>query len=215
MLGTPKLGQTLTAEAGGYPPGDAEAAIQWLRDGEPVLNATGPSYQLTNLDLGAHLRPRHAEPRRLHDHLGRLPRHDRVKTDPVLRVQVDRLKRRIAVLVTVTAPGVDAVSGTVVARIAGVRQEVELRANGTARVVFRDLKPGERTLTVLYAGSDAVSQASYSPAACGSGRTGHSVSSPCGSYAQASSALTACRGRPAGRCAAGGRAPSRRSRAPR
>ena len=61
-----------------------------------------------------------------------------------------------------TAPGVETVSGPVVVRVAGVKQVVELRSNGTAKVVFRDLRPGERTLTVRYTGSATVSQAAYS-----------------------------------------------------
>jgi surface antigen len=162
LAGTPKLGQTLSVQTGDYEPNDADVAIQWLRDGEPVLNATGPTYQLTNLDLGTHVSARVT--------LSRVgyttttvesPATTRVKTDPSLAVQLERVRKRIKVLVTVTAPGVEAVTGTVLVRIAGVRQEVELRSNGTARIVLRDLKPGERTLTVTYAGSDSVSRATY------------------------------------------------------
>lgn len=163
LLGTPKLGQTLTVQPGAYTPADAEATIQWLRDGEPVLNATGPTYQLTNLDLGAHLSARVTLSRAGYTTTAvDSPATTRVKTDPALQVQVERVQKRIKVVVTVTAPGVETVSGPVVVRIAGVKQVVELRGNGTAKAVFRDLKPGERRLTVRYTGSATVSQASYS-----------------------------------------------------
>ncbi|GAB6985461.1 CHAP domain-containing protein [Nocardioides pyridinolyticus] len=163
LLGSPRLGQTLTVQAGGHAPSDADVAIQWLRDGEPVLNATGPTYQITNLDLGTQLSARVTLSRAGYTTTAvDSPATTRVKTDPHLEVQVERIKKRIKVVVTVTAPGVERVTGPVVVRIAGVKQVVELRSNGTAKVVFRDLKPGERTLAVRYAGSATVSQASYS-----------------------------------------------------
>jgi surface antigen len=163
LLGTPKLGQTLTAQAGDFQPSDAAVDYQWLRDGEPVLNATGPTYQITNLDLGTHLSARVTLSRAGYTTTTvDSPATVRVKTDPKLRVEVERVKHRLRVLVTVTAPGVETVSGPVVVRIAGITQEVELRANGTTRVVLTGMKPGERTLRVRYAGSDTVSGASYS-----------------------------------------------------
>ena len=163
VTGTPKLGQTLTLATGAYAPADATVSLQWLRDGEPVLNATGPTYQLTNLDLGARVSARVTVARAGYatstiDSPATTP----VKTDPNLKVQVERVKKRIKVTVTVTAPGVETVAGPVVVRIAGVKQVVELRSNGTAKAVFRGLKPGQRKLTVRYTGSAAVSQASYS-----------------------------------------------------
>ena len=163
VAGTPKLGQTLTAQTGTHAPADADATIQWLRDGEPVLNATGPTYQLTNLDLGARIASRVTLSRAGYvtstvDSPATTP----VKTDPNLKVHVERVKKRIKVVVTVTAPGVETVTGPGVVRLGGVKQVVELRRNGTAKAVFRDLRPGQRTLTVRYTGSAAVSQASYS-----------------------------------------------------
>lgn len=53
VAGTAKVGWSLTAEPGQYLPGEgATAALQWLRDGEPVPGATGTSYHLTGRDLG-------------------------------------------------------------------------------------------------------------------------------------------------------------------
>ena len=163
LLGTPKLGETLTVQTGDHAPGDAQATVQWLRDGEPVLNATGPTYQLTNLDLGTHISARVTLSRAGYTTTAvDSPATVGVQTDPSIAVRVEQIRKRIKVVVTVTAPGLEAVTGPVVVRIAGVRQEVELRSNGTARVVFRDLKPGERTLTVRYTGSATTSEASYS-----------------------------------------------------
>lgn len=51
--GTPKIGWVLKADAGTYLPADVDVTYQWLRDGAPVAGATGASYHLTGLDLGA------------------------------------------------------------------------------------------------------------------------------------------------------------------
>lgn len=165
VLGTAKLGQTLTVRTGSFQPSGADVAIQWLRNGEEVLNATGPTYQLTNVDLGARVSARITLSRAGYETTTvDSPATTRVKTDPKLKVQVERVKKRIKVLVTATAPGVEAVTGAVTIRIAGVRQEVELRPDGTARATLTGMKPGERTLTVRYGGSDAVTGATYTRA---------------------------------------------------
>lgn len=166
ILGTAKLGQTLSVQAGGYSPSDATVEYQWLRDGEPVLNATGPTYQISNLDLGTHLSARVILSRAGYTTASAdSPATVRVKTDPRLTVALERVQRRsgerIKVRVTVTAPGVEAVTGPVVVRLAGVKQQVELRPDGTARVTLSGMRPGDRTLTVRYAGSDTVTGATY------------------------------------------------------
>ena len=61
--------------------------------------------------------------------------------------------------VSLTAPGLDEVTGPVVVRIAGVVQQVDLR-NGVAKVTLVGLPQGKRTLTVRFAGNEQVNQAS-------------------------------------------------------
>ena len=81
----------------------------------------------------------------------------RIKTDPTIRVQTERLKHKVKVTVTVTAPGLDVVDGPVVVRLAGVAQTATLR-HGVAKVVLTDLPPGKRTMTIRYGGSDTVNR---------------------------------------------------------
>lgn len=57
VSGTAIAGQTLHATAGSWP-ADFTTSPQWLRNGDPILGATGDSYQLTMADKGAAIRVR-------------------------------------------------------------------------------------------------------------------------------------------------------------
>jgi surface antigen len=161
LRGVARLGETLTVDPGTFAPSDPEVqvAVQWVRDGQPVLGATGTTYQISNLDLGARLAARVTLTRAGYTTTTvQTPRSARVKTDPRVRVGVDRGAHRVRVTVTVTAPGVSEVTGPVVVRLAGVSRQVTLR-HGTVTVTLKDLPRGTRTMTVRYAGSDVVNRA--------------------------------------------------------
>jgi surface antigen len=158
LLGVPELGETLTADAGVYAPADPAVVVdvQWLRDGEPVLNATGPTYQITDLDLGSRISARVTLSRA--GYTATTLDTDRtpvLHSDPVMRVVTEPVNHRVTVLVTLTAPGVTEVTGTVLVRIAGVTQQVTLDG-GTAKATLKHLPPGRRKFTVRYAGSPTV-----------------------------------------------------------
>lgn len=158
VLGDPQLGETLTVDTGAYQPAADAVAVQWLRDGVPIDGATGPSYQLVNVDLGTRISARVTVTRAGYTPLTvDSPATGRIKTDPRIRVQTERLEHKVRVTVTVTAPGLDVVEGPVVVRLAGVVQAATLR-NGVAKVVLEDLPPGTRTMTIRYGGSDAVNR---------------------------------------------------------
>jgi alpha-L-rhamnosidase len=53
VTGVAKVGQTLTADAGSWSPEPSAVAYQWLRDGEPIDGATGPTYDLVAADRDA------------------------------------------------------------------------------------------------------------------------------------------------------------------
>ena len=160
LLGTVELGQTLTVQAGGYQPTDATVEYQWLRDGAPIEGADESDYKVTNLDLGARISARVTLSRAGYTTTSvDSPATGVVKTTPRIGVRLERIRHRIRVVVTVTAPGVETVSGPVTVRIADVAKEVVLRPNGTAGVTLRGMEPGVRTLTVRYAGSHTVRRA--------------------------------------------------------
>ena len=156
LLGEARLGQQLTVDTGSFRPTDADVSIQWLRDGEPVLNATGLTYTISNVDLGSRLSARVTLSRAGYTTTTvDTPSTVLLKSDPRIAVQTDPGAHRVRVTVTVTAPGVDVVSGPVVVRMAGIAKAVTLR-NGTATVTLKGLPQGKRTMTIRYGGSDTV-----------------------------------------------------------
>jgi surface antigen len=157
VTGTPLPGQILESDTGAYTPGDADVAVQWLRDGEPVLNATGPTYLVGPDDLGARISLQATVARTGYTTTTvTSPATAPVRVTPTLRVGREVLRHRVRLVVTLTAPDVDEVSGTVVVRVqGGFRQEVALR-HGVARVIVQDLLKGRHALAVTFLGSPSV-----------------------------------------------------------
>jgi hypothetical protein len=163
VSGTPRLGEVLSATLGASEPSATTVAVQWLRDGEPVPGADAATYQLTNLDLGHRLSVVVTRSRDgYEDATASSASSTLVKTDPTMAVHVQRSATGapghwVRVSVAVTAPGLAVADGPVVMRIAGVAKAATLR-DGRATVTLWKLPPGERTLTVRYAGSDTVAR---------------------------------------------------------
>jgi len=163
VTGTAKPGEVLEVDSGRYQPGDdaVTTSVQWLRDGVPVLNATGPTYQVTALDLGARITAEVTVDRYGYDRLVEASGPTAVvRTTPRIKVAKERLKHRVKFTVTVRAPELDVVEGTILVRVGGgFRQEVELR-NGRAKVSVRtsDLrgKKTDRAWKVVYRKSETV-----------------------------------------------------------
>ena len=55
ISGSPVVGSTLTASTGTWSPTPTAYAMQWMRDGQPILGAIGGTYVPTEADLGARL----------------------------------------------------------------------------------------------------------------------------------------------------------------
>jgi surface antigen len=162
VSGTPRLGQTLTFDQGSFTPSDGtDVAVQWLRSGVPVDGATGTTYTLGAADLGHRISARMTVTRPGYTTLTvRTPPTAHVKTTPRLRVQAEPATGRVRFTVTVTAPGVSPVDGTVRVRWSGkLRGEVTLH-NGTGAVTVRDMPKGLRTFHIRYLGSATVTRTS-------------------------------------------------------
>jgi hypothetical protein len=155
--GTAKPGQTLSLDPGAYLPGDAATAVQWLRDGQPVLNATGPTYRVTSLDLGSRISSRVTVSRAGYESSTLTsPLTVPVRVTPRIHIARERRKHVVRLTITVTAPYVAAVEGSVRVRVlGGFNQTVELH-HGVARVNVAGVPRGKRALGVTYLGGPTV-----------------------------------------------------------
>ncbi len=159
LAGRPRVGRTLSVDAGTFTPEDATVSYTWLRGDEVVPGATGRSYDVAAADLGHRLTVRvdltHPGYR---DESLPLGPDATVTTVPTLRVDAEGRAGKAVVKLRVTAPGVEDVGGRATVRIAG--REVSGRVvDGRLRVVVTRLEPGARTVRVSYQGTDLVEAA--------------------------------------------------------
>lgn len=155
LTGLERFGRTLTVAPGVFEPSDATLTYTWLRDGEPIAGATGPSYELRGGDVGSHISVRVDLSRASYRSTSQLVRGDSpVMTKPVLHVKPASTPRRAVVIVRVAAPGVARPTGTVTVSIGARKVTAEVVA-GRARVVLDGLTPGWKKVRVLYSGGGA------------------------------------------------------------
>jgi surface antigen len=157
LSGTAKPGQLLDIDPGTYNPADADVTVQWLRDGQPVLNATGPTYRLSALDLGAALSTRVTVTRAGYASTSLVTGETaRVKVTPHIRVERIRLRHGMRLRITVAAGYGADVEGTVKVRVqGGFEQVLELR-NGSAGVRLTGVAKGKHAFGVSFGGSRTV-----------------------------------------------------------
>ncbi|WP_121251970.1 CHAP domain-containing protein [Nocardioides ferulae] len=159
VSGTPRYGEVLRVEPGRFTPADAWISYTWTRDGEPVAGATGDSYPLGVDDVGHRIAVEVAMRRNgYRDHAFTVRTGAKVTTRPLLAVRALGKTKRAVVVLRISAPGVADPGGRFTVRAAG--REVSGRfVDGKARVVVPDLRPGERTVRVDYAGAGMVEAA--------------------------------------------------------
>ena len=170
VIGTPRLGQTLTVDEGAFSPGTSDIAVQWLRSGVPVPGAQASTYLLTPADLGRHISARVSVSRPGYTTLvDRAPRTALVKSVPTVTVIGQPGRRgRARFTVTVKAPSVTPVDGVVRIKSRGeLLRDVTLSA-GTATTTISGLPAGTRSFAFWYLGSRTVAK--------GVGRTSVNVS---------------------------------------
>jgi len=156
VTGSPRLGQTLRFEAGTFSPAGS-VAVQWVRNGVPVPDATGTSYLLGVDDLGSRIAARMVLTRPGYTTVTERPvRTWTVKSDPRIVVKTaPGTAGKVRVTVTVTAPGVATVTGPVrISWRGSLLTEVTLRS-GTATTTLT-LPAGTRTFRARYPGSTTV-----------------------------------------------------------
>ncbi len=159
LSGSPRLGEVLTASPGSVSPAPAELTTTWLRAGQPINGATGPTYTLTEDDLGSRVAARTVLTRPGYTPLALdSPATDLVKTEPTLKVRTKRPGRgRVKFIIRARAPGVDRVSGSLQIVSGGVvLKEKDLGRRGKRSTTVWRLPRGTQDFTVRYLGSDSV-----------------------------------------------------------
>ncbi|WP_168929392.1 CHAP domain-containing protein [Nocardioides sp. GY 10113] len=158
LAGKPELGEQLTVAPGEYTPADAEVTYTWLRDGVAIPDAVGPTYVTTAADLGAQITVSAALSRDSYLPPAEAPLaglEELIRTRPTVSLRPVGKRRRVAVGIRVTAPGLGPVEGRLLVRF-GTKQEWVTLDKGRARVVFAPVAPGVRKVRAfLQAGQTA------------------------------------------------------------
>ena len=155
LRGRQMVGETLTADPGVLQPADAQAAYVWMRDGQPIPDATGGTYVVTPRDIGAQLSVRVQLTRSgYRDKTLVLGPVEGIKAPAAMRVKVATRKPREAwVKVIVTTPDWRQPAALVWVKMQGRKHLVRL-VRGVGKVHITGLRPGLRGLVALYAGDE-------------------------------------------------------------
>ncbi|MGD9959839.1 CHAP domain-containing protein [Nocardioides sp.] len=158
LTGEPRLGATLSVDPGAYSPAGSAVIVRWIRDGVWLPDTGLSTYTLTAADLGTRLQARVAVVRPGYTTLAaRTPSTARVLAVSRLQIQASSPHPgRARFDLTVTAPGVDQVTGIVRIRAEGkVVAEVTLR-RGVGHAVLTGLPAGRATYTLRFLGGETL-----------------------------------------------------------
>lgn len=156
ITGTPEVGATLTAADGAAVPADTVNTHQWLKNGRPIAGATGTTYKLKWGDAGSSISLQIGRTRKNYAPLTeKVAATGIVTSAPTLWVTTDGRQGAAVVKVTVTAHGVEPVTGKVTVRIGSRSQTVTL-VDGRGKAVLPISTPGRRDVIVRYLGSTVV-----------------------------------------------------------
>ncbi|WP_323792871.1 hypothetical protein, partial [Nocardioides sp.] len=155
-------GAQLAVEPGTTDPEDVTTTYAWLRDGIAIEGALEPTYLPTEADVGHAISAQITMAKPRYRSIVRTFDFARTTTPSTVGVRTSGRKRKAVVRVRVAAPGTTP-SGPVRVKV-GRTKEQGVLDNGFVRVVLDGLKPGERTVKVVFAG-DGIAQRSRGVAA--------------------------------------------------
>jgi hypothetical protein len=155
VSGLPRLGETLHVDPGASAPAGS-ATVDWLRDGQVVAGADGPSYVLTADDLGARISARVGWNRPgyvpVQTHSAATPL---VKATPTVEVELTPRAARLRIRADVLVPAGAAGPAHVWVRTGRIRESVPL-VEGSATTVLTGLRAATRTVRVVVPGGATV-----------------------------------------------------------
>lgn len=153
VSGTPGVGQELTADPGTWAPQPETVAYQWLRNGVPIADATGPTYLLRFGDVGRRITVRvtagHA------DFLAGQATSDtvrvaRIDTDTRARLPKKRVHTRRPRIVVVVSAEVGTAWGRVIVRSGGRKVGAGRLDDGRVKLRLHRMKPGGHRLVARF-----------------------------------------------------------------
>ena len=160
LTGTPVVGATLAVAIGTFRPAGTTSTCTWLRDGQVIAGATGPTYLLVGDDLGATVSARvettldgHTPLTEVLSASGVTQGATTVTVTSTPGARSAEVRARVAVAGTDTVP-----TGTVTVKVRRQHQEVAL-VDGVAVAHFTRLRPGDTTASVSFAGSTVLQPA--------------------------------------------------------
>ncbi|WP_416958154.1 CHAP domain-containing protein [Nocardioides sp. T5] len=159
VKGAPQVGSRLVVKPGRLRPSNASTTYQWLRDGRRIAKATHRAYTVRRGDVGRGLTVEVTHDRRnFRATTETLTVASPVTTTPKVRVRTEAKRGRVAVDIRVKALGAPKPAGAITVAVGRRTMEGQV-VDGRARLVVRDVKPGNRPVVVRYAGTDVVQAA--------------------------------------------------------
>lgn len=159
VRGTVQVGSRLTVKPGRVRPSNATATYQWLRDGRRIAKATNRAYTVRRGDVGRSLSVEVThDQRNFRATTETIAVASPVTTVPEMRVRPEAKRGRVIVDIRVRAVGASKPAGAITVSVGKRTAEGQL-VEGRARLVVRDVRPGEKPLLVRYAGTDVVQAA--------------------------------------------------------
>jgi surface antigen len=160
VSGVPRPGEVLTLDPGTASP-ETEATVTWLRDGQVVEGATGPTYAVSAADLGGRIAAQVTRTRAGYTTLvTRTGQTARVRTPAAIELRhATPGGGRVRLVALVTSPDVAPVTGQVRFRSGRQVDVVVDLVDGRAVADLLDVPLGTRTFKVRYLGSPQVTRA--------------------------------------------------------
>ena len=160
ISGDPKVGKTLKATAGSWNPNNVTVAYQWLRNGQPIANATKQTYTVVKADAGTTLSVRVTATAAGNVNKGTAVSNGLfVKYPSNLTVTMNRYtgtsSQAYAVTVAVTPSGGPAATGPVTVYV-GARKYTATLSAGKATIALPTQKRGIHIVVATYGGSATV-----------------------------------------------------------
>lgn len=159
VRGRPRYGTTMSVRPATLQPADATISYTWMRNGEPMRTATGPTYTVRGNDIGRTISVRADYTRRSYRSASEVVEvAGIVTTPPRVRVRATGKRALAVIAVRVSAPHVPEPSGALIVRV-GSRTLTTRLVNGRSRLVVRNLHAGTRRVVVRYAGTAVIGAA--------------------------------------------------------